>query len=148
MLFDMFQSKLRLIMLKGKTISIKKAKWNKEKNLAICGKHKYIVNEEHLFFEKGKTYCFIDLNSRKSISDKDLNIKKEEIKGESIKPNLKKDLDIKLMNKLDYLSESAFWDSLNLKKRDIIETAITMCCGIGLYSIFRVVLAMYGYYLP
>jgi len=140
-----FGKKINLIMLKGKILDIKKAKWDKEKNLAICGKHKYIVNEEHLFYKKGKIYCFIDLNSRKSISDEKLGIEAE---GKSIKPELEKDLDAKLMNKLDYLSESSFWESLNYRKRDIVEMLITMGCGIGLYSIFRVVLAMYGYYLP
>ena len=144
------KKKINLVMLKGKTLDIKKAEWDKEKNLAKCGKHKYIVNEEHLFFKKGKVYCFIDLNARKSISDKDLGVKKEveEAEGKSIKPELKKDLDVQLMNKLDYLSEASFWEALKLRKRDIVETLITMGCGIGLYSIFRVVLSMYGYYLP
>lgn len=147
-MISVFGKKINLIMLKGKTLDIKKAKWNKEKNLAKCGKHKYIVNEEHLFFKKGKVYCFIDLNARKSISDKNLGVKKEEVKGKSIKPELKKDLDVQLMNKLDYLSEASFWEALKLRKRDVVETLITMGCGIGLYSIFRVVLSMYGYYLP
>ena len=139
------KKKIYLIMLKGKTLDIKKAKWDKEKNLATCGKHKYIVNEEHLFFKKGKIYCFIDLNARKSISDEKL---KGEDEGKSIKPELEKDLDVKLMNKLDYLSEASFWESLNLRKRDIVELLLSMGCGIGLYSIFRVILSMYGYYLP
>jgi len=135
------KKKINLVMLKGKMLDIKKAEWDKEKNLAKCGKHKYIVNEEHLFYKKGKVYCFIDLNSRKSMSNKD-------IFGKSIKIKTQKDLDVKLMNKLDYLSESSFWESLNYRKRDIAETLITMGCGIGLYSVFRLVLAMYGYYLP
>lgn len=139
------KKKIYLIMLKGKTLDIKKAKWDKEKNLATCEKHKYIVNEEHLFFKKGKIYCFIDLNARRSISDEKL---KGEAEGKSIKPELEKELDVKLMNKLDYLSESSFWESLNLRKRDIVELLLSMGCGIGLYSIFRVILSMYGYYLP
>ena len=142
------KKKIYLIMLKGKTLDIKKANWEKEKNIAKCGKHKYIVDEDHLFYKKGKIYAFIDLNARKSISDEKLNIEKEDVEGKSIKPELKKDLDVKLMNKLDYLSESSFWESLNYRKRDIVEILLSMGCGIGLYSIFRVILSMYGYYLP
>jgi len=85
------KKKINLVMLKGKTLDIKKAEWDKEKNLAKCGKHKYVVNEEHLFYKKGKIYCFIDLNARKSISDNNLGINAEEgeAEGKSIKPELK-----------------------------------------------------------
>ena len=137
--------KVKCVLLQGRNLKIENGVYDASKKMVKTKKHNYSVNEDHFFYAKSfgflKTYVFIDVNKRQSIDE-------TEIHGKSISPKLAKELDAKLKNKLDYLSEASYWESLNLRKRDVIETLITMGCGIGLYSIFRVILAMYGYYLP
>ena len=139
------KKRITLIMLKGKNIEFKKAKWDDSTNIASTKehgkKHNYYVDSKHFLYKKSKIYVLIDVNARTSKSE-------EKILGKSAEPQLKEELDAQLRNQLDYLGESSYWDSLNIRKRDIVEMFITMGCGIGLYSIFRVILAMYGYYLP
>ena len=137
--------KVKCVLLQGRNLKIENGVYDESKKLVRTKKHNYAVEEDHFFYSKRMgfltTYVFIDVNSRKSLSD-------EQIHGGSISPKLAKELDAKLENKLDYLSEASYWESLNVRKRDFVEMLITMGCGIGLYSIFRVILAMYGYYLP
>jgi len=136
-------SRIKLIKTSKTKVEFGKALMDSDKGLAREYKgmplpylskhlHTFDVKLEHLKFDsKGKGLMFIDMNARTSID-----------------PVLAEKFDTEKMNRLDYLSESAFWDSMNLRKRDIVELLITMGCGIGLYSILRLVLSMYGYSLP
>jgi len=137
--------KVKCILLQGRNIKFENGVYDESKKLVRTKNHNYAVEEDHFFYSKKfnflTIYVFIDVNSRKSID-------KEQIHGESVSPELAEELDVKLENKLDYLSEASYWESLNIRRRDVVEMLITMGCGIGLYSIFRVILAMYGYYLP
>jgi len=136
------KKKINLILLKGKTIDLVKAKWDSETNIAKAKKHSYYVESDHLFYRRSKIYAFIDVNARKSLSD-------EQVLGESVKPELAKDLDAKLQNKLDYLTERSFWESLRAYyKKDLALILLSMGCGMGLYSVMRAIASIFGYYLP
>ena len=137
--------KVKCILLQGNNFKIVKGRYDSSKKLIITKKHKYLADESHFFYGKNPlfstVYVFIDENARQTIGE-------EEIHGKTIKPRLKRELDAKLMNRLDYLTESSFWEFLNTKRWDIIQLLVSMGCGIGLYSILRVILATYGYYMP
>lgn len=136
---------INAIMLKGKTLIIKKIKWDDSTNLAKSkehGKnHNYFVDSSHFFYKKSKIYVFIDVNKRTSMNE-------TEIFGSSVKPTLKEELDAKLLNQLNYLSERSFWEAMQTRKRDLALMLLSMGCGIGLYSVMRAIASMLGFYLP
>ena len=135
------KKKINLILLKGKTIDFVRAKWDSETNIAKAKKHAYYVESDHLFYRRSKIYAFVDVNARKSI-------KEEQVLGKSIKPELAKELDAKLQNKLDYLTERSFWEAMQTRKKDLALMLLSMGCGIGLYSVMRAIASIFGYYLP
>jgi len=135
------KKKINLILLKGKTIDFVRAKWDSETNIAKAKKHSYYVESDHLFYRRSKIYAFVDVNARKSI-------KEEQVLGKSIKPELAKELDAKLQNKLDYLTERSFWEAMQTRKKDLALMLLSMGCGIGLYSVMRAIASIFGYYLP
>jgi len=136
---------INLIMLKGKTLEIRKARWDDATNLAKTrehGKnHNYYVDPSHFFYKKSKIYVFIDVNKRTSMNE-------TEIFGSSVKPELREELDAKLLNQLDYLTEKSFWEAMQSHRKDLALILLSMGCGIGLYSVMRAIASMFGFYLP
>ena len=138
--------KVKAVLLQGKNLVVEQGKYDSHKGLLKTKRHNYIVDEKDFFFSKTrlgklKTYVFIDVNAHKSLS-------KDQIHGKSVSPQLRKTLDAELQNKLDYLIEASFWESLNLRKKDLLLIGISMLAGMGILQLIRIVLAMYGYYIP
>jgi len=97
---------IRLILLKkGNLLDIVKAKWDETTNLAKIKNQRYYVDSKHFFYRKKRIYAFVDINRSKSISG-------NEVLGESVEPNLSDNIDMKLQNYLNYLTERSFWQSL------------------------------------
>jgi len=134
-----------MIMLKGKTLEVKKAKWDDSTSIAKTkehGKnHNYLIDSEHFFYKKSKIFVFIDINKRTSIGE-------TEILGSSVKPELRETIDAKLLNQLDYLTERSFWEAMQSHKKDLALIFLSMGCGIGLYSVIRAIASMFGFYMP
>ncbi len=95
----------------------------------------YEVDPNHVSFDaKGKMTIPLDINTRKSFS---LDMHTE--------PNATREA------MADYLSDKSFWAralAVVAHKRDWWEIVFVLLAGIGVYSIFRVVVFMLGYVMP
>ena len=140
--------KLNLILLYGKNIEFKTAKYDPHYGAAtVKGRRwfrkgvatRYLVDLQHIFYlaKKGKPYVLVDAHKRKSIQPKEGAI------------NLAENPDPSLKGRLDYMNEHAFWNSLIIKMKTPLHVVmLCMLAGMGLYSFVRMILAAFGYYLP
>ncbi|MCS7106207.1 MAG: hypothetical protein NZ942_02745, partial [Candidatus Aenigmarchaeota archaeon] len=85
---------------------------------------------------------FVDVNTAMSLS-------KDEILGKSVEPKLSEEINMKLKNQLDYLTERSFWQALKtFYKRDIVLILLCLFCGMGIWEIIRTILKAAGVNLP
>ncbi|GEM_PF-3710229 len=150
----MTRVKLRLILLYGKNIEFKTAKYDPDYGVATVkgGRWfrkgvatRYLVDLKDIFYPakgRGKPHVLIDAHKRSSIQPK------ETVKEKSV-INIAENPDPSLKGRLDYMNEHTFWGSLIIKMKTPFHVVmLCMLAGMGLYSFVRMLLAAFGYYLP
>lgn len=129
-----------------KTI-LHKGKYDPLTGLIDVGKERYYREEKNddpkltpYFYVGGKLTFIIDVNKVITISG-------EEMKGITIAPKTRDELDSKLRNYLKHLTQSSFWDSMKFKKKDLVLLLLAIGFGAFLGSIIKGILEKGGIHI-
>jgi len=125
-------------ILKGQILKIRKGSYDTQTNtlrirsLFSRVKETYTVEPDHLFIYKRKGCFIVDVNSRRSVSQK-----------------LESEPNVQISNRLDYLSERAFWQALLSKqKMSLGQILLMILAGGGTVYLIRIALHAFGLYVP